>query len=157
MQYLYVKLDHSNEYLMRFRVKLRPSLIISHCFMCMWLHTHRFMQISSWKRGPWCIPCWVIQRTYYGAVIMNAMASPITSHPIVYSTVYSGAENMKVLRHWLLWVEFTAYRWIPRTKGLLRGTYAYIWWRHHEEDQTPGLHVNLQVFYPTALTLLHHN
>ena len=30
-------------------------------------------------------------------------------------------ENIKALRHWPLWGEFTGYRWIPRTKGQWRG------------------------------------
>ena len=30
-------------------------------------------------------------------------------------------ENIKALRHWPLWGEFTGHRWIPRTKGQLRG------------------------------------
>ena len=30
-------------------------------------------------------------------------------------------ENIKVPRHWPLWAEFTGDRWIPRTKGQLRG------------------------------------
>ena len=50
---------------------------------------------------------------------MNMVASQITSFTIIYSAVYSGAgkENIKALRHWPLWGEFTADRWIPRTKG----------------------------------------
>ena len=62
-------------------------------------------------------------------VIMDTMASQITSLTIVYSTVYSGADqrkhhngvadqrNIKALRHWPLCGEFTGHRWIPPTKG----------------------------------------
>ena len=52
-------------------------------------------------------------------VIMGAVASQITSLGIVFSTVYSGADqrNTKALRHWPLWGEFTGDRWIPRTNG----------------------------------------
>ena len=47
------------------------------------------------------------------------MASQITSLTIVFSTVYSGAdqENIEAPRHLILWGEFTGDRWIPRTNG----------------------------------------
>ena len=49
---------------------------------------------------------------------MGAMAFQIISLTIVYSTVYSGADqNIKAPRHWPLCGEFTDDRWIPRTKG----------------------------------------
>ena len=55
---------------------------------------------------------------HYNDVIMSAMASQIISLTIVYSTVYSGADQRKQApRHWSLWGEFTGDRWIPLTKG----------------------------------------
>ena len=50
---------------------------------------------------------------------MGAMTFQITSLTIVYSAVYSGAdeENIKAPRHWPLCGEFTGDRWIPRTYG----------------------------------------
>ena len=62
---------------------------------------------------------------HYTDVIMSMMASQITSLTIVYSTVYSGADqrNIKAQRYWPLCGEFTGDRWIPRTKGQLRGKY----------------------------------
>ena len=51
---------------------------------------------------------------------MGTMASQITNLTIVYSTVYSGADqkkNIKAPRHWPLCGEFTGDRWIPRTNG----------------------------------------
>ena len=63
-----------------------------------------------------CYVC--VHEDHYSHVIMSAMASQITSVSIVYSTVCSGAEeNIKALRHWPLWGEFTGDRWIPRIKG----------------------------------------
>ena len=54
---------------------------------------------------------------HYSGVIMGAMASQINSLTIVYSTVYSGADQRKtkfrVTGH--LCGEFTGHRWIPRT------------------------------------------
>ena len=58
---------------------------------------------------------------HYNDVIMGTMVSQITSLSIVYSPVYSGADQrkkkIKTPRHWPLCMEFTADRWIPRTKG----------------------------------------
>ena len=73
---------------------------------------------------------------------MGVMTSQITSLTIAYSTIYSGAdqrkhqsyaslafvrgihwwpaqikENIKALRHWPLWEEFTGDQWIPHTNG----------------------------------------
>ena len=47
------------------------------------------------------------------------MASNITSLTIVYSAVYSGADQSKHQspRHWPLDEEFTGDKWIPRTNG----------------------------------------
>ena len=50
---------------------------------------------------------------------MSAMASQITGVSIVYPTVFQAQikENIKALRHWPLWGEFTCDRRIPRTKS----------------------------------------
>ena len=48
---------------------------------------------------------------------MGEMTSQITSLTIVYSTIYSGADqrkNIKVPRHWPLCGEFTSDRWIHK-------------------------------------------
>ena len=60
---------------------------------------------------------------HYGDVIMDAIASQITSLTIVYTVVYSDADqrNIKAPRHWPFCGEFTGDRWIPRTNGQLRG------------------------------------
>ena len=59
---------------------------------------------------------------HYNDVIMSAMASQTTSLTIVYSTIYSGADQRKhqIPRHWPLCWEFTGDQWIPRTNGQLR-------------------------------------
>ena len=58
-------------------------------------------------------------KRYYSDGIVGGMASQITSLTIVYSTVYSGADqrNDQISASWPLWGEFTADRWIPLTKG----------------------------------------
>ena len=57
------------------------------------------------------------RRLHYNDGIMGAMASRITSLPIVYSTAYSQIkENIKSPRHWPFCGEFTGDQWISRTK-----------------------------------------
>ena len=60
---------------------------------------------------------------HYTGVIMSAIASQITSLRIVYSTVYSDADqrNIKAPPHWPMCGEVTGDRWIPRTNGHWRG------------------------------------
>ena len=52
----------------------------------------RFLTNISWLL---CCGLWGNQIHYYSDVIMGAMASQITSFTIVYSTVYSGADQRK--------------------------------------------------------------
>ena len=56
---------------------------------------------------------------HYDDVVMGAIASQITSLPIVYLTVHSDADQRKhqTPRHWSLCGEFTGDRWIPPTNG----------------------------------------
>ena len=64
---------------------------------------------------------------------MSAIASQITSLTIVYSAIYSGADQRKHQSSTsmaFVCVEFTGDRWIPRTKGQYRGNVS-IWWRYH--------------------------
>ena len=45
---------------------------------------------------------------------MSTMASQITSLTIDEAQI---KKNIKALRHWPLWREYTGDRWIPHTKG----------------------------------------
>ena len=69
---------------------------------------------------------------HYNYVKMSTMASQITNLTIVYTSVYSGADqkNIKAPRRWPLWGEFTGDRWIPQTKASNAESIC-IWWRHH--------------------------
>ena len=60
---------------------------------------------------------------HYDDVIMSAIASQITSLTIVYLTVYSGADQRKHQSSTSLTFVWGLHqdRWIPRTKGQLRG------------------------------------
>ena len=61
----------------------------------------------------------VVSLRHYNDVIMSAMASQMTSLTIVYSTVYSGADQRKHQSSMSLAFVRGIYRgrWIPRTKG----------------------------------------
>ena len=79
---------------------------------------------------------------HYGDVLMSTIASQITSLTIVYSTVYPDAdkEKIKVPRHWPL-CGIHRDRWIPRTKGQLRGIFFHLiassWFAEiHPTDRT---------------------
>ena len=80
----------------------------------------------------------------YSDVIMGAMESQITSLTIVYSTVYSGADQRKHQRSASLAFvgELTCDRWIPRTKGQLRGDVSF-WWRHQRDYRQMYLYSNI--------------
>ena len=68
---------------------------------------------SSWRK----------RTLHYGDVIMTTIASQITSLTVVYSSVYSGADQRKHQSSAsLAFVQgIHRDRWIPRTKGQLRG------------------------------------
>ena len=70
---------------------------------------------------------------HYNDVIMGTIASQITSLTIVYSTVYSDADqkNIKGPRHWPLCGEFTGTGEFP-VQMASNAENVSIWWRHHE-------------------------
>ena len=74
----------------------------------------------------------IVPFTHYNDVIMTTIASQITSPMVVYSTVYSDPDQRKHQSSASLAFVWGIHRdrWIPRTKGQLRGNVS-IWWRHH--------------------------
>ena len=77
-----------------------------------------------------CAICGIVLALQW--LIMTTIASQITSLTVVYSTVYSDADqrNIKAPRHWPLCGEFTGTSEFPAQ----RASYAEnvsIWWRHH--------------------------
>ena len=64
---------------------------------------------------------------------MTTMKSQITSLTVVYSNVYSDADERKHQSSALLAFVGGIHRdrWIPRTKGQLPN--VSIWWRHHDQ------------------------
>ena len=91
---------------------LMTSSCLQHSFHVPWLDftwshkycTYRIVDVYSLSPGD-----------HYNDVIMGVMASQTTSLKIVYTTVYW--RNIKALRHWPLWGEFTGEQGIPHTKG----------------------------------------
>ena len=87
--------------------------------------------ISRPVKQPWRIDD-EINVIHYSDVIMSTIACLITSLAVVYSTVYSDADQkyIKAPRHWPLCGEFTGTGEFPAQ----RASYAEnvsIWWRHH--------------------------
>ena len=78
--------------------------------------TYSKVQISSWEIRRFTV-------FHYTDVIMTTMASQITSLTVVYSTVYSDADQRKHQSSASLAFVWGIHRdrWIPRTKGQLRG------------------------------------
>ena len=87
--------------------------------------------INEWvfERHLSCYPikpcCWLVLTIpfHYSDVIMSTIASLITSLAVVYSTVYSDADQRKHQSSASLAFVWGIHRdrWIPRTKGQLRG------------------------------------
>ena len=73
---------------------------------------------------------------HYIDVIMTTMACQITSLTVVYSTFYSDADQRKHQSSPSLAFVWGIHRdrWIPRTKGQLRGK-CFHWWRHHVKQR----------------------
>ena len=78
---------------------------------------------------------------------MSAMAYQITSHTIVYSTVYSGTDkkNIKAPRHWPLWGDSTGEFPAQRASNAKN---VSIWWRHHGNPKF--------IVIPTSSPLMPH-
>ena len=81
------------------------------------------LKISSAKWRPFCPGEMSLSIIHYTDVIMTTMASQITSLTVVYSTVYSDADQRTYQSSASLAFGWGIHRdrWIPRTKGQLRG------------------------------------
>ena len=69
---------------------------------------------------------------HYMDIIMDVIASQITSLTSAYSAVHSGVDkkkNIKAPRHRLLCGEFTGNQWIPAQMAS-NAENVSIWWRH---------------------------
>ena len=83
---------------------------------------------------------------HYNDVIMTTMASQITSLTVVYSTVYSNADQIKHQSSASLAFVWGSHRdrWIPRTNGQLRGIFFHLmtssWNTELERDKVFWFH-----------------
>ena len=63
------------------------------------------------------------------------------AQPFVWAQI---KKNIKALRHWPLWGEFTGARWIPSQRGS-NAENVSIWWRHHVQIRTLRIYHTLIV------------
>ena len=121
------------------------SSVIWDAVMLMWRHSNVNYVTATWVPGAavlWNLPAPDIQMNFIGYIyhdgvhyiglIITTIASQITSLTVVYSTVYSDADQRKQQSSASLAFVWGIHRdrWIPRTKGQLSGNVS-IWWRHH--------------------------
>ena len=76
---------------------------------------------------------------HYNDVIMNAMASQIISLTIVYSILYSGADQRKPKSSASLAFVWGIHRWQVITQRASNAESVPIWWRHHVFFHTTNL------------------
>ena len=111
---------------------LQHSPVVCFCvFVCLWMcqpwanppYNSSPVQARTNKLGQQLQNTLVMTPFHYIDVIMTTTASQITSLTVVYSTVYSDADQRKHQRSASLAFVWGIHRdrWIPRTKGQLRG------------------------------------
>ena len=93
---------------------------VKHIHVSIYLSCHFVLASMCWYG---LSPTTIIHHTHYNDVIMTTIASQITSLMAVYSTVYSDANQRKHQSSASLAFVWGIHRdrWIPRTKGQLRG------------------------------------
>ena len=99
---------------------LKPQLMINR-IAYQWSDMHRSMTNDVDAK-------YLFLLNHYSDVIMGTIASQITSLTIVYSTVYSDADHRKHQSSASLAFVWGIHRdrWIPRTKGQLRGKWFHL-------------------------------
>ena len=85
-------------------VSLLSTYVVTVCMLCICVRVcilkrsliicFEFFYFSNSKMGA-VARAWLALRVHYNDVIISAMASQITNHAIVYSTVYSGVDQRK--------------------------------------------------------------
>ena len=92
-----------------------------------WIRKRRLISCTYKQLQCWYDYC-DTSTNHYIDVIMTTMASQITSITVVYSTVYSDADQRKHQSSASLAFVWGIHRdrWIPRTKGQLRGKYFHL-------------------------------
>ena len=102
--------------------------------------------ISVYRQWRWIF-------THYTDVIMSRLASQITSLTVVYSIVYSDADQRKhqsSAYHWPLCGEFLGDRWIPRTNDQLRWKCSHLMtssWCNFRPPKIKGIYISIADIY----------
>ena len=101
--------------------------------------------------------CKLTQVKHYDDVIMNTIASQITSLMIVYSTFYSDADQSKHQSSASLAFVWGIHRdrWIPRTKGQLRGKCFHLMTSSWKALQRNEVHISWHVPHVPTCTYFH--
>ena len=83
--------------------------------------------------------------SHYSDVLMSTMASQITSLTIVYSSVYSGADQRKYQSSASLAFEFPALTGEFPAQRASNAENVSIWWHHHLEFNSALLHLCVRI------------
>ena len=110
------------------QIRLAVNVLLSWTMIFWYTIQINIHPIVIWIDRPWAdnltiLPQPFIHNDHYDDVIMTTMASQITSLAVVYSTVYSDADQRKHQSSASLAFVWGIHRdrWIPRTKDQLRG------------------------------------
>ena len=96
----------------------------------------------------WITSWWIYHICHYNDVIMGAIASQITSLMIVYSTVYSGADQRKHQSSAsLAFVRGIHRRSVNSAQMASNAENISIWWRHHVIAIFFYIHCMCHLFY----------
>ena len=117
--------------------------------------------IANWsgrtclKKYNCCVPLWstepmwlAVLKTHYSDVIMGAMAFQITGLTIVYSTVYSDADQRKHHSSASLAFEFPA-------QMASKAENASTWWRHHLYTEFTHVKYNMHLLVAIITTCMY--
>ena len=98
---------------------------------------------------------WIMGIIHYSDIIMSAMAYKITSLAVVYSTVYSDADQRKHQSSASLAFVWGIHRdrWIPRTKGQWRGKCFHLMTSSCHETYCTFIAYRLTSFFMYSLFL----
>ena len=94
-----------------------PRWVSTHSWWSVLLSRPSLVKAATWKRhvDPWSLITMTSQCAQW---CLKSPASPLFAQLFVQAQI---KENIKAPRHWPLWGEFSGGRWIPCTKGQLRG------------------------------------
>ena len=117
-------MSNGNFILITFLSCAAPEIVKMTTYLFQWSDLHQTSHLISDPHWPSTTPFHMDKSSgHYTDVIMTTIASQITSLTVVYSTVYSDADQSKHQSSASLAFVWGIHRdrWIPHTKGQLRG------------------------------------